>query len=274
MRDRFLSAFALAIVLTTLACKSYGQYFNATGGRALGMAGSSILLEDEYSIFNNPGSLTATSLTFLAAYNTQYLELGLNDARIGLVLPLAKLTTGIGVLYFGDDLLNQIQVSGMVADEFGFAKVSIRGNYHQFFVQNYGYQNAFTIDIGGVFTLSEQISLAMVFQNLTRAKLIQESEISLPSFIQIGLSYQPIDKFRIDVQLDKSIELPVDLRLGMEYEVTDLISIRTGFSPSTSMAALGLGLSWKYFVLDLAGNYHHQLGYSGVLSLKITKSKK
>ncbi|RLD24023.1 MAG: hypothetical protein DRI71_03805 [Bacteroidetes bacterium] len=274
MRYRFLSAFALAFVLTTLACNTYGQYFTATGGRSLGMAGSSLLLEDEYGIFNNPGSTTANSLSFLAAYNTQYLGLGLNDARIGLVLPFTKFTTGIGVMYFGDDLLNQIRVSGLVADQFGFAKVSVRGSYHQFYVQNYGYQNAFTVDIGGVFTISEQIKLAMVFQNLTRAKLIKESETPLSSFIQIGLSYQPIKKFRIDVQLDKSIELPIDFRLGMEYNATDLIAIRTGFSPSTNLAALGIGLSWKFFVLDFAGNYQHQLGYSGMMSVKIIKLKK
>ena len=94
--------------MTTLACKTYGQNFSASGGRALGMAASSILLNDEYGIFNNPGATESTNLAFIAAYNTQYLDLGLNDARIGLVIPFDKLTTGVGVLYFGDELWNLV----------------------------------------------------------------------------------------------------------------------------------------------------------------------
>lgn len=273
MRYHLLPTGILVLVMTTLACKTYGQNFNASGGRALGMAASSILLNDEYGIFNNPGATEANNLTFLAAYNTQYLNLGINDARIGLVIPFAKITTGVGVLYFGDELFNQMRVSAIIANEFGFAKAALRANYHQFYVQNYGYRSAFTLDIGGVFSLSEQLSLAMVLQNLTQAKLIAETTTQLSSLIQLGLSYQPIKKFRIDAQVDKTIEQPVIFRLGLEYMATDLISLRTGFSPA-SLAALGMGFSWKTITLDIAGQYQQQLGYSGIISLKIIKVKK
>lgn len=273
MRHHFLPTCALALVMTTLAWKTYGQEFNASGGRALGMAATSILLNDEYGIFNNPGAVEAKNLTFLAAYNTQYLELGLNDARIGLVIPFANLTTGIGVLYFGDDLFNQMRISALIADEFGFAKVALRGNYHQYYVQNYGYRSAFTLDLGGVFTLSNQLSMALVMQNITRSTLISETDNPLNSVVQLGLSYQPIKKFRVDAQLDKSINDDLVFRIGLEYLATDLIALRTGFSPS-SLAALGLGFNWKKITLDLAGQHHQQLGYSGIISLKLLVVKK
>ena len=263
----------MALVMTTLAWKTYGQNFNASGGRALGMAASSILLNDEYGIFNNPGATKANNLSFIAAYNTQYLELGLNDARIGLVMPFSKFTAGFGVLYFGDELFNQMRVSALIADEFGFAKVGLRANYHQYYVQNYGYRSAITLDIGGVFSLSEQLSLAMVLQNITRAKFIAETSSQLSSLMQLGLSYHPVEKFRIDAQLDKSIEEPRVFRFGLEYMATDLISLRTGFS-STSLAALGMGFSWQAINLDIAGQYQQQLGYSGIISLKIIRVKK
>ena len=273
MRYHLLTTSTLVLVVTTLACKTYGQNFSASGGRALGMAASSILLNDEYGIFNNPGATEANNLTFVAAYNTQYLNLGLNDARIGLVVPFSKITTGVGVLYFGDELFNQIRVSGLIGDEFGFAKTALRINYHQFYLQNYGYRSAITLDIGGVFTLSEQLSLALVLQNITRSRLISETATQLSSLVQLGLSYQPIKKFRIDAQLDKSIEQPIIFRLGLEYMATDLISLRTGFSPA-SLAAVGMGFSWKTITLDLAGQYQQQLGYSGIISIKIIRVKR
>ena len=74
MRYHLTTTSTLVLVMTTLACKTYGQNFSASGGRALGMAASSILLNDEYGIFNNPGATEANNLTFLAAYNTQYLN--------------------------------------------------------------------------------------------------------------------------------------------------------------------------------------------------------
>ena len=273
MRDHFLSAGALALVMTTLAWNTYGQNFNASGGRALGMAASSILLNDAYGIFNNPGAIQTDNLTFLAAYNTQYSDLGKSDARIGLVKPFTKFTTGFGVLYFGDELFNQMRLSLLLSDEFGFASVGLRLNYQQLYVQNYGYKSAVTADIGGLFTLSEQLSLALVLQNITRAKLIAETVTELGSLVQLGLSYQPINKFRIDLQVDKSIEDPVIFRLGMEYKASDLIYIRSGFSPA-SLAAFGLGFSWAAITLDLAGQYQQHLGYSGIISLKIERVRK
>jgi len=274
MRHRNLSASLLLLVLTTLACKTFGQNFNATGGRALGMAGTNILLADAFGLFNNPGAVEANSLTFVAAYHTQYIQLGLNDARLGLIIPTSLLTTGLGVEYFGDALLNEMLISSFMADEFGFAKVGVRVNYHQVYVQNYGYKNTVSIDIGGLFTLSKQVSLAMVFQNLNRAKLNGETDARLSSFLQLGLSYQPINKFRIDAQVEKSIEELIRFRLGFEYKVTKLVSLRSGFSPTNTLAALGMGLSWNTMILDIAANYQQQLGYSGVISLKVFKLRK
>ncbi len=262
---------SILLVLATCAPGTRAQNFTATGGRALGLAGSSILLTDAYGLFNNPGATKVQSLSFIGAYHTQYLNLGLNDARLGIVMPIGQFTTGLGVMYYGDKLFNQMQISGLLVDEIGFARISLRGNYHQYYVQGYGYRSALTLDIGGVFTLSRQLSLAMVFQNLTRSGLWGEASSPLNSLMQIGLSYQPAAQFRLDMQLEKTIADPVGFRLGMEYQINETLSARTGFSPTASLAALGLGISWKNFTLDLAGNYQQQLGYSGVVAILIHK---
>jgi hypothetical protein len=115
--------------------------------------------------------------------------------------------------------------------------------------------------------------MALVLQNITRSKLIAETATQLSSIVQLGISYHPIKKFRIDAQLDKSIEQPIIFRLGLEYMATDFISLRTGFSPA-SLAAVGMGFSWKTITLDLAGQYHQQLGYSGIISIKIIRVKR
>lgn len=274
MRCSFFARYALALALTTtLAYSTFGQDLTATGGRATGMAGSNILLKDQFGLFNNPGALSSQDLSFIAAYNTQYIDLGINDARLGLVIPFNQFTTGLGVSFFGDDLYNQLKISSVFADQFGFASVAVRLNYHQIYVQGYGYRKAGTIDLGGVFKLSEEISMAMVFQNLTRSKLIGETETPLQSLLQLGLSYKPVDKFRIDTQVGKSIDEGMLFKIGLEYLATDLISLRTGFSPSNRLAAVGIGFNWTTIIVDLAGQYQQQLGYSGIISIKVLKIK-
>lgn len=262
------------LVIFSLACKTYGQETLATGGRALGMAGSSIVLVDEFGLFNNPGAIDANNLSILASYNTQYFHLGINDARLGFVTPVSRFKAGLGVTYFGDDLFNQIKVSTVFADKFGFARTGFKVSYHQYHVQNYGYRSAITIDIGGVFTLSEQVDLAIVFQNLTRSKLMGESDDPLNSLMKVAFSYQPVNSFRIDTQIYKSINSEPGFQLGIEYLLSQFIALRTGFSPSQSIAAFGLGLNWDSFKLDLAGQYNHNIGYSGIISALITRKAK
>ncbi|MEN8248170.1 MAG: hypothetical protein ABFS32_04505 [Bacteroidota bacterium] len=271
MRNSFFVTGIQLLVLLSLACKTYGQESTATGGRALGMAGTGIVLTDEFGLFNNPGAMEAQTTSFLASYHTQYLHLGLNDARFAIVSPLSRFNAGLGVIYYGDELFNQIKISSVLADQFGFARTGIKVNYHQYHVRNYGIKRAFTIDIGGVFTLSDQVQLALVFHNLTRSKLLGEVDNPLSSLLKIAVSYQPTETLRIDTQVTKTIENKPTVQIGLEYLLNDLIALRTGFSPSQSFAAFGTGFSFDSFELDLAGQYHQQIGYSGALSIIIRK---
>ena len=274
MRIIFSRTSIQLLVLISLACKTYGQELNATGGRALGMGGSSIALSDEFGLFNNPGALEADQLSFIASYHTQYLHLGLNDARVGLVTPLSRFTSGLGIIYYGDELFNQIKISSVVTDQIGIARMGVRVNYHQYHVQDYGIRRAFTVDLGGIFTLSEEVSLAMVFYNLSRSKLLGESRNNLNSLLGIALAYQPTKDLRIDAQLTKSIQRDPCIQLGLEYHLNSLIAIRTGFSPTQALAAFGAGISHGSFQIDLAGQYHQQIGYSGTMSIIIRKKEK
>lgn len=266
--------FAFLLALMTGSHYAQTQGFDPAGGRSAGMGYTAILLDDVWGIFNNPGSLRTTSPTFAGAYGLRYFQAALNDVRIGYAMPLGNWQTGAGVAYFGDELFNHLKVSAVAGQRVGFARLALRGNYEQFYIKDYGYRQAFTLDIGGLFTLSPQISLAMVFHNLTRAGISPASELRLRSFLQAGCSWQPTKHFRLDVQLDKDLELPAQFRTGLEYGVSKAISLRTGISPTASEGSLGVGISGRGFQLDLAGLYSQRLGYSGVISLLLAKPEK
>ena len=122
--------------------------------------------------------------------------------------------------------------------------------------------------------MSDQVGLGINIQNLTRAKVDKEATNKLSSIMQIGLSYQPITKLRVDAQVDKNIDLPITVSLGIEYQMTETLSLRTGFNPSTSIAALGFGINYRNLKLDFGGQYQPQLGFSGALSFVFTRREK
>lgn len=271
MTRLMLKAGILFLVITSLAKKTYGQFFSGGGARATAMAETSLLLRDEFGLFNNPGGLNTEQTTVLLAYNTRYMAMGINDARAGLVMSLGSIITGFGIHYYGDHLYNQLEISTTGSHQVGFAHLGIRVGYRQFYLENYGYKRAANIDLGGIFTLSEQVSFAMLLTNLTRAKLAGQDDYRLSSLLALGVSYQPLQAFRIDLQISKDINLPVSGSVGIEYRVSPHVSARTGFNFSKALAALGFGFHWNQFSLDLAGNYQPQLGFATCLALVITK---
>ena len=114
----------------------------------------------------------------------------------------------------------------------------------------------------------------MVFHNLSRSRLLGESQYSLNSLLQVAVSYQPTKNLRLDAQLAKSIQNDPSIQIGLEYLLNNIIAIRTGFSPSQSLAALGAGISHKSFEINLAGQYQQQIGYTGTMSIIIRKKPK
>ncbi len=271
MRYYRIKASFLLLAVTTLACKTYGQNILATGARSFAMANSSILLEDEYAVFNNPGSLSTDALSFIAAYNTAYIDLGLTDVGAGVVLPFKSFTTGAAINYFGDELYNQLEVKAVATQEIGISQLGLRANYHQYHLQDYGYKSVFTIDMGGRFRVSEQVALGVHLVNLTRSKLSNESNQRLSSVMQVGISYKPLESFRLNMQVDKNIDLPTAVSFGLEYNLNKVVALRTGFNTSNNIGALGFGLAWQSLKFDVGGQYHADLGFSGSLSIIVSK---
>lgn len=259
------------LVLASLATSTYGQFTSASGARAIAMGNSFVSLQDEYALFNNPGALSVKTLSFVSSMNFRHISLGINDVQAGLAVPFGAFQAGIGVDYYGDQLYNQLRVVSSARHRIGFANLGMRLGYHQYYLENYGYKQTASVDIGGIFTMSEEVRLAMLITNLTRSKLTGQDDHRLSSLIALGLSYLPISSLRFNLQLTKDINLPVSGNLGLEYLINQNIAARTGFDFTNSTAALGIGFSWQQFRLDLGGQYQPRLGYSAAASIVISK---
>jgi hypothetical protein len=65
----------------------------------------------------------------------------------------------------------------------------------------------------------------------------------------------------------KEEEKPVNVVAGISYQCAKRFFARGGFVGDTGSAFAGFGIGWNTLRLDVAANYHPQLGVSPGLSL-------
>lgn len=249
----------------------FGQQMNSNSARALAIGNTASVIEDEWGTIQNPGGILFSEYThnLVMSYHNRYVQYGIHDGHIGYGVSFGKVNAAATVSYFGDNLLNQSKIGLAAAHKIRFARLGVRLNYHQVALRGYQANKAFSIDIGGVFTLSPELVLGMSFVNIGQSKYLGEIENSVPSGMTLGLAYLPIKELRIHLQLDKDLRLSEDVRAGMEYQLNEVFRIGTGLSFLKPVAYGGLGIHFNNITLDLAGQYHFDLGFSGMFSTRI-----
>ena len=267
----FFRIIPLFFACCTFALPGFTQRLTTNSARAVGLGNTAVVLSDVWSVVNNPAGLAKISSgsQLLLSYHNRYFNLGIHDGIIGIVLPVKHFTPALAISFFGDELLSENRISLAGGHQIDLAQLGLRVNYHQVNVQGYGSTQAVSMDIGGVFELSEQVYLGMTIANLTQAKFNTEGLSRLPSAVAVGISYRPGKKLLLNAQADKVLKEAMDLRFGLEYAINSILSFRTGLSSHQPSAHLGLGINLVPFHIDLAGQYQNSLGFSGGFSLNI-----
>lgn len=253
---------------------SYSQEASFYGARNEALARGTVALNSSWALFYNPAGLIYDQINAVAGYQSKYISLGIDDGAFGFSFPIKNTAFGIGASYFGDNLLSKTKLVTGVAHHIGKTSLGIKTTYEQLRVDEIGSKAIFYFDIGGQIIINEQIIIGMVLSNLNQSKFDSLS-LSVPTTaVQVGINYHPHNKLTLLAQVEKNIENPAIIRFGMEYNITQQVSIRTGLIPSPSSAYGGLGFNWVKIKLDLVGSYQQSLGWSGGLSIGIPLNEK
>ena len=254
---------------------SFAQGVGFTDARGLALARTTSVISDSWSIINNPAGLAKTgdSTQLLAGYQNRYVNMGIHDGTIGIAIPVKSFTPALAVSFFGDELLNESRIAIGAGHKIGVAQLGLRFNYHQIQLRGYGSAQAFSVDLGGIFELSQQLYLGMLITNINQAKFNSEQMNRLPIGLAVGLSYRPNKSLLLNFEVDKKIEEALDFRFGLEYLINNTIIFRTGLSAAQPTAHLGFGFNLNAIRLDLAGQYQSVLGFTGCFSISIRLQK-
>ncbi|GGF20863.1 hypothetical protein [Hymenobacter cavernae] len=244
------------------------------GARAAGLGNASVTLTDVWSIGNNVaglGQVTQKSIGFYAA--NQFVMSALSSAALAVALPIGAVAetdtkakngvVGLEAQRFGDKRYAEQRLGAGYGYRGGQVSVGVRADLLQLSMEGLGSRRAVALSLGGQ---AEIVPRRLVFgaylYNLNQAKLAHYEEERVPTVLKAGFSYRPGKKLMLNVETEKDVEQDADFKAGLEYQVTEALHLRAGFSSLTEQTTAGLGFLTGRFRIDYAAAWQTALGLS------------
>ncbi len=272
----------ISIILLTVSCTALAQENFSLGARSAGMGHATVCLDDVWATHHNQAALGLLDEAGVSAYyENRWLTSAMSVQGAAAAFPTGK-WGAIGVVYsrFGNTNYNQSKygLSYGVRLAKGFS-MGVGLNYHDTRLgEGYGNKGNFVAEIGLLGQIGKKVRVGFHAYNLSRAVLVQDSlnNDRLPMIFRLGGMYTFSEKVLLSVEAEKDLDLPLIVRLGVEYRPVDMLFIRVGFNTQPFAPSIGLGFHFKGFRLDVASTIHPVLGVSpqGSLTYNFALKKK
>ena len=256
-----MKLFFTIIIICVITFSAYSQY--NPGAKQISLSNSDVALSnDVFSLFNNPAGLSQMNWREVGVYYSPA-PFGLSELANGFVAyhePTSIGSFGIGGMSYGYDLYRESKIilgySYNYLNKF-FAGVAI--NYQTVSIHNYGNDGAFFLNFGGLAYISNNLRLGFSVQNINRATFGKDDD-QIPMIINTGFSYDIIDDLTINFAVEKDLNYKPSIQFGLNYDIIEYLSIRTGFANEPSKYSAGIGINYSIFSLDYAMFTHNDLG--------------
>ncbi|RYY49683.1 MAG: hypothetical protein EOO06_06270 [Chitinophagaceae bacterium] len=183
---------------------------------------------------------------------------------------------GVQLNYSGFSNFNDNKVGLAYARNLGkFLDLGVQFNYYGYRIPEYGSASAVNFEIGAIMHFSDKFNGGIHAYNPVGGKLGKLENEKLASAYKLGLGYDATDNFYISAEIVKEEDRSVNVIGGVQYQFMKKFFARAGFLSESGSAFGGAGVGWKNFRLDIAANYHPQLGFSpGILLIANFKQEK
>jgi hypothetical protein len=237
------------------------------GGRLSGMGKASAAVKDLWGVAANPASITATKRpSAQISYENHFFITDLSSQAFAFAFSRNNNAFGINLQRHGISEHLTIKAGFITAKQFGpNLSMGLRGNYHQLKITNYGAITAFSIDIGIMYQLADELVLGMNFNN--PAKTGSKTNLTIPSTINIGVSYQSNAKVLVAGTMIKELNSPLNVAFGIDYQIIDRFSLRSGLNLNPLKHHFGVGFISANFLTDIAVTKYSHFNYSPQISI-------
>lgn len=276
--QKLLAKYFLAFIFLGISNKIFSQNNIVCGARSLGMSQTSLTVQDQFAIFNNIGALAGIQKSMAVfTYHKQFNIEGLQSTAAALVMPFSeKLASGISFTRFGDNLFSEQSLGFGISHKIANTSLGLKMNWVQIFVEGLGNRNLLVLEFGGIAQLSKNLWFGGHIFNLNQAKMAQYRQERYPILMKAGVSYRPSEKLMLNIETQKDLDLPANVRVGAEYQLNQYLAFRTGISSQPQTSSYGVSLHLWAWQVDYALQTHPYLQAAHHLSLtyKIRNLKK
>ncbi|MEQ8904637.1 hypothetical protein [Ekhidna sp.] len=231
------------------------------GARNAAMAGASLTFGDEYSLFNNIGSLgRVENHAAFASYQNRYGVSQFQVVGAGAIYAAPFGSSGIGFYKFGDDLYSEQRVHLAFGNKFQMVSLGVGVDLLQYNISTIGTNRALAIQFGGVAEINTQLRFGAHIFNLNQAEINSETGEKAPTVMKAGISFLPSEELILNAEVEKDLDFDEVFKAGIEYRIVDNVYVRTGISTEPFLGAFGVGFHPKNLKFDYAFSNDSRLG--------------
>lgn len=246
------------------------------GAKQISLSNADVALSnDVFSLFNNPAGLSQLNWREIGIYYSPA-PFGLSElanAYVAFNEPFSFGSVALGGMTYGFELYRESKI--IMGYSYNYQNKFFAGaalNYHTLSIQNYGNDNAFYFNLGGLVYLSDDFRFGFSFYNINRASFGNNDD-QIPVVLNSGFSYDILKSFSINVALEKDISYKTSLMFGVDYDIIEYLSLRSGFSNEPSRFSAGIGINYSIVSLDYAMFTHNDLGLTHQVGLIVSFDK-
>lgn len=240
------------------------------GPRLTALGNNGAAVSDIWSTDANPSGITNTTSPTIAINYKKYLfESELSSQAASFILPLQKNSIGLSFERYGIAEFNELKAGLAIAKKFGSKlSISIKGNYHQIKITNYGATTGLSIDVGAMYQYNDHLTFGIYTNNPSLQKYNTKAISNhIPTIIHIGAAYQASDKLLIATTASKDLDKAIDVGLGVDYKLIEMLRLRGGLTAKPFKQYAGFGINYRKFMIDFAVENDPYLDYVPQIAL-------
>jgi long-subunit fatty acid transport protein len=189
----------------------------------------------------------------------------LNTANLYLKYPNKRLDAGIQFSTFGYEDYRIIQSQVCFAKKLtSNLSLGVQLAYlNESSILEDNSQHYLTSGLGFYFLLNEQISLALLGENLLHT--FDENRTKLYA----GLKYKPSGNTVILLETSYDEENRFRFSVGLEYEILDRFIVRSGFQSNLKTPSFGIAYKWNKWTVETGFSLHSVLGINSMAGVSL-----
>jgi hypothetical protein len=246
------------------------QFSDVSNGGAsfISLANSGTALDGVSSIYFNQAGITSIDNFAIDLSAEKRFEL---NAFASIGISIVKKTSlghfGLTLQKFGLEEYSQQKIGFVYARKLiEKVKVAAQFNYNNINIDEYGNTSLYNFEIGILSALSREISLGVHVVSPISKEINDGSK--LQSEFAVGIKYQPSNKVMLLADIAKTIDFDPEFRLGLIYDVSDILQGRIGYNVSIGNIGFGFGVNINKYAVRGGYSINNILGNTPSMSLQ------